>query len=96
MPDCLSSRLRAAVGCTEATNVAFPDPSGVASESAAVVAAGGAYLDPRRWFCTVTTCAVMVDNLLVWRDDNHITVPFATYLAPAVGAYLDAFTHGTV
>jgi hypothetical protein len=26
----------------------------------------------------------MVENLLVYRDDNHITATYASYLAPAV------------
>jgi hypothetical protein len=38
----------------------------------------------------------MVDNLLVWRDNNHVTVPYITYLAGAVGAQLSADTHGTL
>ena len=30
-------------------------------------------------------CLTVVDNLLVYRDDSHITVTYASYLAPLVG-----------
>ena len=51
--------------------------------------AGGAYVDVRPWFCQTTGCAVIVGNLLVYRDQNHITTDFASWLAPVVGASLD-------
>jgi hypothetical protein len=42
-------------------------------------------VDTQPWFCTVSTCAVMVDNLLVYRDDNHITAVYANFLTSVVG-----------
>lgn len=36
-----------------------------------VVEAG--YIDTRPWFCAGNMCTFIVDNLLVYRDDNHIT-----------------------
>jgi hypothetical protein len=36
------------------------------------------------WLCDATTCPVVVDNLLVYKDSSHITVPYATYLAPLI------------
>jgi peptidoglycan/LPS O-acetylase OafA/YrhL len=83
VPGCLSVHLTSATACTvpliEGTNV-----PGRSAEEIAVATAGGSYLDPSSWFCTTTRCAVVVDNLLVYRDDNHITATYASYLAPAV------------
>jgi hypothetical protein len=62
--------------------------SGISAESQVVSQNGGTYLDTRPWFCTKTTCGVMVDNLLVYRDDNHITQSYASFLTPAVKPWL--------
>lgn len=95
VPTCLSAHLTTAAACTvplaQSVNAA-----GIAAEQAATVQAGGAYLDLIPWFCTASTCAAMVDNLLVWRDDNHVTASYAAYLAPAAGAEIDLLTNGRV
>jgi hypothetical protein len=87
VPSCLSAHLTTAVACTEPLSQAI-DAQGVADEQAAVLGAAGAYLDTRPWLCTATTCAAIVDNLLVWRDDNHLTTSYTTWLAPVIGAEL--------
>ncbi|HET9072310.1 MAG TPA: acyltransferase family protein [Acidimicrobiales bacterium] len=60
------------------------DQPGLGAEARAVRAAGGHYVDVESWFCGASSCPVVVDNLLVYRDNSHITVPWATYLAPLV------------
>jgi hypothetical protein len=83
VPDCLSTHLTSATACTTPLSVGVNDP-GMASEQATVTSAGGLYLDVQPWFCASTTCAAMVGNLLVYRDDNHITATYAAYLGPAM------------
>ena len=41
-----------------------------------------------------STCTVIVGNLLVYRDDNHITATYANWLTPAIGAQLESLTDG--
>jgi peptidoglycan/LPS O-acetylase OafA/YrhL len=82
VPDCLSVHLSSAGACSVSGTTGIDDP-GMQAERRAVTAAGGDYLDVQPWFCT-TACAVIVDNLLVYRDDNHITATYASYLGPAV------------
>jgi hypothetical protein len=36
------------------------------------------------WICTSRSCAAVVGNLLVYRDDNHLSTTFTSWLAPAV------------
>jgi hypothetical protein len=83
VPGCLSVHLTSVTACTVPMSPGVNVPGKLAEEQA-VAAAGGSYLDPDPWFCTATKCAVMVDNRLVYRDDNHITATYASYLAPAV------------
>ncbi len=87
-PNCLSQNLNTAIQCSQAVSDAY-DVAGLAQEQAATVAAGGHYLDVKPWFCTVTRCAVIVGNLLVYRDENHLTTTYANWLTPAFEAQLD-------
>ena len=40
----------------------------------------------RPWFCTDAGCPTVVGNILVYRDDNHMTVTFASFIAPLLDA----------
>ena len=88
VPDCLSEHLNDVASCTT-TNEASVDAAGFAAEQSTVRAAGGAYINVTPWVCTTATCAVVVGNLLVYRDDNHLTTKFVTWLAPVVAAEVD-------
>jgi len=83
VPGCLSAHLTDATACTVPVDVGLDVP-GMAAEMLAVTKNGGTYVDTQPWFCTHSTCAVMVDNLVVYRDDNHLTQAYASFLAPAV------------
>jgi peptidoglycan/LPS O-acetylase OafA/YrhL len=51
----------------------------------------------RHWFCANNLCPTIVGNLLVYRDDNHLTVTFASFVAPlldeAVGPFIDWYSN---
>jgi hypothetical protein len=64
--------------------------AGSASERSAVTAAGGVYVDPAPWLCTADRCAVIVANLLVFRDDNHLTTTYTSWLEPVLAEQVDA------
>jgi hypothetical protein len=40
----------------------------------------------RPWFCTDAGCPTVVGNILVYRDDNHMTVTFSSFIAPLLDA----------
>lgn len=48
------------------------------------------------WFCTVKACPTVVGNVLVYRDDNHMTVSYSKLIAPlleeSIGAFVDWYT----
>ncbi len=89
VPDCLSAHLSDAVACTEPVSTEIND-AGMAAERSYVTAAGGTYLDVQPWFCTATRCAVILGNIEMWRDDNHISPEYSTFLGPAMSAQLQA------
>jgi hypothetical protein len=88
VPDCLAAHLRDATACTTPRAVAV-NTAGLAAERRAVRAAGGVYLDVTPWLCTASTCVVQVGNLLAYRDDNHLTTTYTTWLAPLLGYQLE-------
>jgi hypothetical protein len=94
VPNCLSAHLTSTTACTMPKQYPYFNPSGVGQEEAAAAAAGAGYIDTQPWFCAGTSCAVIVDNLLVYRDDNHITATYARWLTPVIGADLEEATDG--
>lgn len=91
--DCLSEHLEDVPACAFSPvgrrvgggGLVGIDQSGDAAEARTATTAGAIYADVDPWFCTATVCDVVVDDLLVYRDNSHITVPYADYLAPLVG-----------
>jgi peptidoglycan/LPS O-acetylase OafA/YrhL len=96
VPDCLSAHLTDAVACTMPKQYPYYNPSGVGQEEAVAAAAGAGYINTQPWFCFDLTCTVIVDDLLVYRDDNHITATYASWLTPVIGADLEVETDGLV
>ena len=45
-----------------------------------------AFVSTSNWLCSPTACPVIVGDILVYRDANHLTATAASWLAP----YLDA------
>ncbi len=100
VPDCLSAHLYDVPACNvtprethDGPGLVGYDNAGQIAERTAVVGAGGAFVDVKPWFCAPTTCPVVVDNLLVFRDNSHITVPYAEFLAPLVSDEVDLALH---
>jgi len=52
--------------------------------AASLAAQGVPYTDPRGWQCSPTDCPVVVGNILVYRDDSHLTATYSRWLAPVV------------
>jgi SGNH domain (fused to AT3 domains) len=88
VPACLSGHLDDATACAPTRSVAVND-GGIAAEQAATSGAGGHYADLTDLFCAADRCPMIVDNTLVFRDDNHVTTEYAQLLAPVIGALAD-------
>ena len=100
VPDCLSAHLDDVQACnvTPRETHAGPglvgyDNAGIIAERNAVVRAGGAFVDVKPWFCATSSCPVIVDNLLVFRDNSHMTAQYASYLAPLISDEVNLALH---
>lgn len=92
VPECLATHLTDATACLVPKAPPNYDVAGIAEERAVVTKAGGSYLDTEPWFCAAKDCAALVENMLVYRDDNHITASYATWLTPVIHAELTLAT----
>ena len=53
------------------------------------------WVDVAPWACT-STCAAVVGDLLVLRDDNHLTASYVRWLTPVVEAAVTEAMAGQV
>ena len=84
-PACLSGHLDDTSACATARDDAIR-PDRISAEVAAARAHGVRFVDTTDWFCTATTCPTVVGNVLVMRDETHITVAMAELLEPLLDA----------
>ncbi len=88
VPTCLSSNINNVQQCTLAVSESFrEDIAEVRSDLS--IENNVALLQTRDWFCNKTVCPPIVGNILVYRDDNHITTTYAEFLAPLLASTLN-------
>ena len=76
-PGCLARHADAVQACS-----ALPGPfyrSMAEAETAAASVAGAQYIDVTPWFCS-TTCADIIDGIVVYKDSDHVTATYSRYL----------------
>lgn len=90
VPDCLSENPRDATKCVNNLEDAIVFPERRDAAMSAVAEAGAEMVDPIPWICDIEEgkCPVVVGNLLVYRDDNHLSPSFAAALAPHLAAVM--------
>ena len=57
------------------------------AEKEAAAQSGAQYLNMMPWFCS-TTCTDIIDNIVVYKDDDHITATYSRYLETVLGKEL--------
>ena len=84
LPGCVAAHLNDVRPCTFARNAAYTYPDRHRAIAPALRKAGVRFVDPVEWFCSKTRCGAVVGNVLVYRNDSHMTVPYSRWLAPAL------------
>jgi len=88
VPACLSANLDDASECAISREEAVR-PDRISAEVVAARDNDVRFVDTTDWFCTDDTCPPIVGNILVMRDETHITVPMAEFLKPVFEAAID-------
>jgi peptidoglycan/LPS O-acetylase OafA/YrhL len=91
IPDCLSVHLDNYRLCAYKKSTGFGSSMGTREKNAAK-ATGAGLIDLTDAVCpdSGNYCSVVIDNMIVWRDQHHLTATFAASLAPAIDAQLTA------
>jgi hypothetical protein len=79
--DCLTAYGTEITACTEAIADAQPHPGWRATMRFAARRSGVPVLDPTPWMCA-RRCPLVIGDLLVYRDTNHLTSAFVESLSP--------------
>jgi hypothetical protein len=80
--DCISAHIADVFPCTVARRKAFLWPNIRRRELELAKAEGVVGIDPAPWFCTPDRCPVITDNMLMFRDSQHIMPQWSAFLAP--------------
>ncbi|MSO59873.1 MAG: acyltransferase [Ilumatobacteraceae bacterium] len=87
VPECILARRRSIGGCAPraptGTVVAIDNVIREATLKAAV-----SFIEPRRWLCSDDFCPVVVGNILVYRDDHHLSNTVVKWLTPTMADIL--------
>ncbi|MEO3937035.1 acyltransferase family protein [Dermatophilaceae bacterium Soc4.6] len=88
LPGCIATHLDDARACSYDRSTAYRYPARHAALAPALTASGVTTLDPAAWFCGADRCPSVVGNVLVYRNESHMTVPYSRWLAPAIATAL--------
>lgn len=87
VPSCVASHLRSVGQCMAARSEAVK-PNRLAVELAVAKAHNADFAATGDWLCTATLCPVVIGDLLIYRDDSHITTAASSWLTPYLAAVL--------
>jgi peptidoglycan/LPS O-acetylase OafA/YrhL/cellulose synthase/poly-beta-1,6-N-acetylglucosamine synthase-like glycosyltransferase len=87
VPECVARNLSDVGSCTLKRQYASPYKGRSELLQQTLTATNVTYLDPTDWFCTAKDCPAIVGNLLVYRDESHISTAYSYYLAPLFSAF---------
>lgn len=90
MPGCLSDNRRSVSVCAARTD----DPDTVARNDVLRTVTAErrvSFIEPSRWTCANGICPTIVGDILAYRDGDHLSNTFMTWLTPAVEAIVVPF-----
>jgi peptidoglycan/LPS O-acetylase OafA/YrhL len=88
VPKCLAQNLDNAQACTVPIVDALSDPVRRERTRAAALEAGAVVVDPTPWLCIDGACPPLAGNILVYRDNSHLTATYSARLGASLGSVL--------
>ena len=85
IPSCLAANLSNVPNCMDSREGAVR-PGRLAAEREVARAHDADFIPTSDWMCTETACPVIVGNVLMYRDNSHITATASELLSPYVEA----------
>jgi peptidoglycan/LPS O-acetylase OafA/YrhL len=90
VPECLSSYLNDYRRCAYTRTVGFGPSMGTREQNAAKATGAGLIVLTDQVCPGTGNCPVVINNIIAWRDQHHLTATFATTLGPAIDQQLVA------
>lgn len=88
VPECLSTYLSDYRQCAYTRRVGFGSAMGTREQTASK-ATGAGLIDLTAAICPGTgNCPVVINNMIAWRDEHHLTATFSTSLGPEIDRQL--------
>ncbi len=88
LPDCVTAHLDDVLACATPYATAVNERS-IERQRQAAESGGADFVDPSAWICPSRPCPAVIGHFLVFRDDDHMTPPFAAALADWLGRALE-------
>jgi len=87
--DCVAAHLSDVKACNLPLSKAYNQSRHQAVNRALRKLGGVILINPEDWICADHACPAVVGNLLVFRDQSHISVEFSRWLSPMISSMLD-------
>jgi hypothetical protein len=87
VPQCLSGHLKSVAACVSPRSYSVRG-NRLEVENQLAAQFGSKTVDTSDWLCTPQACPVIIGDLLVYRDRNHLTPDASEFLAPLLEAAL--------
>ncbi|NUU16960.1 acyltransferase [Cellulomonas humilata] len=87
IPTCLSLHLADAAACADDRDHVI-EPERLADEAAVAAEHGALYFPAVDYLCDAETCGAIEGNILLYRDEHHLTTVASLDLADELGAFL--------
>lgn len=92
---CVAAHLDDVKACNLPMSRAYTYPARHQAINQALQKLGGVTLvNPAGWICADNACPAVVGNLLVFRDESHLSVEFSEWLTPMITSLLDELQPG--
>jgi SGNH domain (fused to AT3 domains)/Bacterial TSP3 repeat len=83
VPTCLAAH-RSNMAACERSQAQILEPAHDAAEAAVAASHNAAFASLNRFVCSYDPCPVVINELLIWRTEGHITSTYAKQLAPSI------------
>ncbi|MEO5900154.1 MAG: SGNH hydrolase domain-containing protein, partial [Ilumatobacteraceae bacterium] len=87
VPSCVAGHPRNLSSCTSSRNAAMR-PGRLGAEYRTAQAHAADFVTTDDWLCTAASCPVVIGDVLVYRDDSHLTTTAATLFTPYIEAMI--------
>jgi peptidoglycan/LPS O-acetylase OafA/YrhL len=88
VPDCVAAHLDDVSACNLPLSKGYNQARHQAVNQALQELGGVRLVDPTGWMCADNACPAVVGNILLFRDQSHLSVEFSRWLAPRITSLL--------